>query len=299
VFSEEYKKNSEDFAAQLKAFEGDVNLIGYFLRNEPQWAFVRGLMIAEKVLETPYMTASKAEFIKRLKAKYPDIAKLNAAWNTKYTGFADIERPQTAVAALSLEAYKDAEDFSKELIRQYVGVPSAACKAVDPHHMNLGMRYAYVTYPMLMEGSENFDVFSINCYHDDPYLPVLLAGDATNKPVLIGEFHFGAMDVGMFSTGQNGVLTQRERGLAYRVYYERGLNNPYFLGAHNFILNDQAVLGRFDGENMQIGCVDVCQSIYEDYVEETTKVNDEIYALADGRRTMPCPRINRIPRVGF
>ena len=308
VFSEEYAQNSKKFAEQLKEFNGDANMIGYFLRNEPQWAFVNNLMIAEKVFETPYMTACKAEFIKRLKAKYGGdnvgvgdggIGKLNKAWNKQYSSYADLESPQIAMASFSPEAYADAEKFSEDLIRLYVSAPSAACKAVDPHHMNLGMRYAFITYPMLTVGSDCFDVFSINCYQDDPYKAVLEAGELTNMPVLVGEFHFGAMDVGMFSTGQNGVMTQRERGLAYRVYFERGLNCPYFLGAHNFILNDQALLGRWDGENMQIGCVDVCQNIYDEYVDETIKVNEEIYALADGKRTMPCPKIQRIPRVGF
>ncbi|MCL2059676.1 MAG: beta-galactosidase [Oscillospiraceae bacterium] len=299
VFSDEYKEKSKLFAAQLKEFEGDANMIGYFLRNEPQWAFVRGLLIAEKVLETPHMTACKTEFIGRLKEKYGCIGALNSAWAKEYNTFEDLEQPQEAVASYSPQAYADAEDFSKELIRKYVGVPSVECKAVDPYHMNLGMRYAFITYPMLTEGAEYFDVFTINCYQDDPYNAALEAGELTNMPVMVGEFHFGAMDVGMFSTGQNGGLTQRDRGLAYRVYYERGLNCLYLLGAHYFILNDQALLGRWDGENMQIGCVDVCQNIYEDFVDEVRAVNTDVYALADGKRTMPHPSIQRIPRVGF
>jgi hypothetical protein len=39
VFSEEYKANSAKFAQQLISYRDDPYMVGYFLRNEPQWAF--------------------------------------------------------------------------------------------------------------------------------------------------------------------------------------------------------------------------------------------------------------------
>jgi hypothetical protein len=78
------------------------------------------------------------------------------------------------------------------------------------------------------------------------------------------------------------------------------MDSPFFVGAHYFILNDQAVLGRFDGENMQIGFVDVCNKPYGDFVQEVARVNREIYDIADGKRTKPPNKVNRIPRLmGF
>jgi hypothetical protein len=154
--------------------------------------------------------------------------------------------------------------------------------------------------PILLEGYENFDVFSINCYSDDPFESVQQAGEITGKPVIVGEYQFGALDVGMLCAGISSVMTQKDRGLAYRVYYERGMNSPYFVGAHYFILNDQPVLGRMDGENMQIGFVDVCHTVYEDFVSEVRGVNESIYQIADGKRTVPEPVVQRIPRLmGF
>ena len=81
---------------------------------------------------------------------------------------------------------------------------------------------------------------------------------ARGKPVLIGEFHFGALDRGLPSTGLEGVASQEERGVAYRRYVEAAAADPNVVGTHYFVLNDQEVLGRFDGENFQIGFVDVC-----------------------------------------
>lgn len=300
VFDDEYEENAKVFARQLNEFKGDPYMIGYFLRNEPEWAFVNGLLIAEKVLENPENSACKQLFIEDLRKKYGDIKGLNYAWKMDYYSFDALLTPQMSIAALSDEAKDDAREFSKKMIRRYVSVPSLACKAVDPDHMNLGMRYSMLTDPILLEGYEYFDVFSLNGYQESPYEEVQQAGELTGKPVIIGEFHFGAIDVGMMSAGICSVATQKDRGLAYRMYYEKGCDSPYFVGAHYFVLNDQAALGRFDGENMQIGMVDVCHKPYDGFVDEVRKVNGEIYKIADGKRTLPEPEIHRIPRLmGF
>ena len=300
VYDDEYQRNSNTFAEQMKAFVGNPYMIGYFLRNEPTWAFVQNLLIAEKLLESPADTVSKQVFIQELKDKYNTVEKLNEAWNQGYRSFDDLNRPQQNIAAFSDAARRDAEDFSRKMIRRYVTLPSKACKAVDPDHMNLGMRYSMLVDPILLEGYENFDVFSLNGYQESPYEEVQQAGEMTGMPVIIGEFHFGAPDAGLLSAGICSVATQKDRGLAYRQYYENGMNSPYFVGAHYFILNDQPVLGRFDGENMQNGMVDVCQQPYEVCIAEVKKTNLEIYEIADGKRTKPAPEIHRIPRLmGF
>jgi hypothetical protein len=293
VYSIEYAENCAEFAKQLEAFKSDPCMIGYFMRNEPEWAFVQNLFIAEKVLENPADTACKRMIITGLREKYGDIETLNCAWGEAYTSFDEIK-------SFNEKGKADAVHFSKQLIRKYAEVPGKACKAVDTEHLNLGMRYSMLTDPILLEGHENFDVYSLNGYQENPYEEVQKAGELTGKPVIIGEFHFGAIDVGLLAAGVSSVATQRDRGLAYRQYYEEAMNSPYFVGAHYFILNDQAVLGRFDGENMQIGMVDVCQKPYKDFAKEVTKTNSDIYAIADGKRSVPATTVRRIPRLmGF
>ena len=300
VFCDEYEQNALLFAQQLTAFAGDPYMIGYFLRNEPEWAFVQNLLIAEKVLENEADTVCKQKFIELLEKKYGQIAALNAAWKQNYTSFEDLRQPQMLAAGFSEAARADIEDFSKKMIRRYVAVPSMACKAVDPDHLNLGMRYSLLTDPILLEGSEFFDVFSLNGYQESPYVEVQKAGELTGKPVIIGEFHFGAIDVGLPAAGICSVKTQKDRGLAYRYYYEQGMKSPYFVGAHYFILNDQPVLGRFDGENTQIGLVDVCNKPYEDFVAEVQRTNSSVYAMAAGEYVMEEYEVGRIPRLmGF
>jgi hypothetical protein len=61
VFSEEYAANAITFASQLNDFNGDPYLIGYFLRNEPLWAF-GAHDIAFEMFATAQPSESKNQF---------------------------------------------------------------------------------------------------------------------------------------------------------------------------------------------------------------------------------------------
>ena len=299
VYSSEFRANSEAFARQLEELVGDPYMIGYFLRNEPTWAFVRGLNIAEEVLENPAPLACREALIRFLAERYGgDVSRLNAAWNLHLDSFQGLQAPLSRATRLSDAARQDLLDFSRLMIEQYVKVPSDACRRVDPQHMNLGLRWAAVHDPILITGYEHFDVFSINCYQPSPLQAIEEVGKLTGKPVMVGEFHFGALDRGLVSTGLRGVTSQSERGFAWRYYAEMGATSSYSVGTHYFILNDQACLGRLDGENYQIGVVDVCHKPYEEFVRGIRETNRTIYQVAAGRVVANPPLPVETGRVG-
>lgn len=284
VFSEDYRKASERYAAGLAPYRDDPNLIGYFMRNEPQWAFVYGLDLAEETLANPAPLASRDWLIARLKEQYGEIASLNAAWDTRFAGFDDLRKPLHQAASLSAAAAADLRNYSGILIARYVEIPAAALRRADPHHLNLGMRYAYITDPGLLSGAACFDVFSINSYQRTPYDQVEQVGKLLDKPVMVGEFHHGALDRGLTAHGIRGVTTQEERGAAYRYYMEQAAKSRYFVGAHYFQFNDQSCLGRFDGENYQIGLVDVCMQEYAEMTAGMKACHTVLYQVALGER---------------
>ena len=81
------------------------------------------------------------------------------------------------------------------------------------------------------------------------------------KPALIGEFHFGSVDRGLFWEGLVGVGRESERGPAYARYVRGVADNPDFVGAHWFQYLDEPLTGRtLDGENAHIGFVTVADS---------------------------------------
>ena len=285
VFSEEYAKNAKESGKALEARKDDPWMIGYFLRNEPAWAFVDHLVLADEVLYNPTQTACKQELLRILQEKYGSISALNAAWRSSFTSFEDLKASQTHVSEWSEEAGKDMRAFSKRMMEAYVGIPSRACREVDQNHMILGMRWAWISDPDVITGWENFDVFSINCYSFDPTDAIQNIVDLkVDLPVMIGEFHFGALDAGPSSTGLEGVADQKERGVAYRYYCERVAAHSYGVGCHYFQCYDQFTLGRFDGENYNIGLFDICSQPYPEMVSAVKECSSVMYEVAAGKR---------------
>jgi hypothetical protein len=96
-------------------------------------------------------------------------------------------------------------------------------------------------------------------------------------PVIIGEFHFGALDRGMFHTGLRKTANQQARAAAYLNYVRGAVHNPTLVGAHWFQFGDQATTGRGDGENYQIGFVDVCDTPYPEILAASREVGAAMY----------------------
>jgi len=173
--------------------------------------------------------------------------------------------------------------FNRLMVERYVRAPSEQCKKVAPNHLNLGVRYAWLAHDDLLAGADAFDVFSINCYQGQPPADVIArCSAAANTPVIIGEFHTGALDRGLPAGGLRMVRTQQERADSYRYYVEHGATIPQLVGTHYFQWNDQHAVGRFDGENWQIGMVDVCQQPYAEFVSAARRSHARIYRVAAG-----------------
>ena len=97
------------------------------------------------------------------------------------------------------------------------------------------------------------------------------------KPILVGEFHFGCYDRGMFKPGLAPVWNQAERARSYTRFVEGCLAHPLIVGCHWFQYRDQPLLGRGDGEAYQIGFVDVCDRPYPELTRAARKLGKELY----------------------
>jgi hypothetical protein len=179
------------------------------------------------------------------------------------------------------------EEFSAEMVRRLFRTLSDACHAADPNHLNLGARYYTVPPPWALAGMDSFDVFSMNAYRERiPREQIRQVSEALRRPVMIGEWHLGAMDVGLPASGIGRVANQSQRGQAYRVYVEDAASEPACIGTHHFTLYDQSAVGRFDGECYNIGFLDVCHRPYEELVRAARASHERMYAVA-ARETAP------------
>jgi len=300
VLSPEYERKCRAYAQTLEEWKDDPWLIGYFLRNEPEFNFVPGLAIANEVLHNPLKTHCRVGLIRFLRERYGEIGRLNEAWGSAFHSFADLERPIEDCLAAYPKSESDLREYSTFLIREYIRIPSLACRAIDPNHLNLGLRWSKADNRDMMTGWEYFDVFSINCYSFDPTEDMDFVKDVgVDLPIMMGEFHCGALDRGLPATGLKGVESQEERGVMWRLFVEKVAAHPYGVGAHWFQYNDQFCLGRFDGENYQIGMVDICMQPHVELLQAAKETSAVLYKVKNGELAPYDRHPKSIPMIGY
>jgi hypothetical protein len=262
-----------------KALEGqressarDPWCLGYFVDNELSWGDELALGLA--TLQSPSDQPAKRVFVDELRKKYGEIAALNAAWGTSYTSWDEVLASTTPPDRN--RAREDLGAFTSRIAREYFRRIRDAVKAVAPEKLYLGCRFAWVNERAIRAAAEFCDVISFNRYDID--LVDFRLPDGVDRPVIIGEFHFGALDRGMFHTGLQEAATQAERAELYKRYVLSAVDHPAIVGTHWFQFQDQATTGRGDGENYQIGFLDVCDTPYPELVSASREVARQLYS---------------------
>ncbi len=300
VFSKEYEINAYKAAEYLEKYKNDPYMIGYFLGNEPSWAFVDNLIIADEVLHNEYISECKKALVSFLKEKYNTVEKLNDSWNSDFKSFEELHKKQDNISKRTISSREDMIAFSRIMLERYISIPSIACRRADPNHMNLGIRWAWISDELVVTGWKHFDVFSINCYSMDPTEDLdNVVSLGVDLPIVIGEFHFGALDAGLTATGLEAVRTQKDRGIAFRHYVENAAYHTHAVGCHYFQCYDQFVLGRFDGENYNIGLLDICSMPYKEMMASINECSENIYKIANGEKLPSLEKADSIPMIAY
>lgn len=281
VFHPDFDEAAAEFAVQLRDTADDPAFIGYFLMNEPTWGFAQETPAAGMLFNTPkcYTRLALSKF---LRGRYGDEERLSDAWQLGVT-FADLAEGIWDIP-LTEPARADLADFSEMMVTRYFGTLSDACRKVDPRHLNLGIRYYTIPPAWAVNGMRTFDVFSMNCYKTRVLTDEMTQiAEMLNMPIVIGEWHFGALDAGLPASGIGHVPTQADRGKAFRVYLEDAAAKPWCVGVHYFTLYDQSAIGRFDGENYNIGFIDVCNRPYTPLADAARASHKRLYQVAAGQ----------------
>lgn len=258
---------------------GDPWCLGYFSDNEMSWGGETSLAAA--ALRSPADQPAKGAFIDDLRAKYGDIAALNSAWGSHYESWDALRTNREAPDEKRAEA--DLKAFYTRVAEQYFRVVRDVVKAVAPRQLYLGCRFAWVN-PLAAAAAAKFcDVVSYNIYHRS--VADFHFNGGADVPLLIGEFHFGALDRGLFHAGLVPTANQQARAEAYRDYVLGAARHPQFVGCHWFQYEDEPVIGRsWDGENYQIGFVDVADTPYPEMVAACREAAAELYSTRlDGK----------------
>jgi hypothetical protein len=269
------------FAASLRrAMSGKTNssandpwCLGYFSDNEMSWGDETSLALG--VLRSPADQAAKREFVNDLKAKYGEIARLNALWTTSYTSWDELLNGRTAPD--KTKAHEDLVALYVKLAETYFRTVRETIKSVAPNQLYLGCRFAWVNDYVAKAAGKYCDVVSYNLYRRSISDFKFPGGD---KPLLVGEFHFGALDRGLFHTGLVPLENQADRAQAYRDYVMGALRHPQLVGTHWFQWQDEPTIGRvYDEENYQIGFVDIADTPYRETIQASRDVGLRLYGI--------------------
>jgi hypothetical protein len=248
VYAEDFTRRVDEVAAsQLEPRKHDPYMLGYFIGNEPPWPG-RESQLCDLILSGP-----ASEMQNNLKKFLAD-------------GDTRARRKEFVLAAFQV----------------YLDAINTAVRKHDPNHLNLGIRFGGSPADDVLKAARGFDVFSVNIYR---YAPSRETFDRiyslAQKPILIGEFHIGAPERGL-SQGLVQAMNQDERAAGYRYYVEQCASHPAVIGTHWFQWLDQPVTGRNDGENYNIGFVDVTDQPYVEMITAAKLTHDRLLEIHRG-----------------
>ena len=297
-FDPRFPAVADAVATQMTArHRGSHTFLGYFSGNEMPWggADRPDGFIAARVLRLGPDSPAKQALVAQLRGRYGTTGALAAAWGTRTLGgdwAALLARAVPFPASPTGAARADAARFGGVFADRYFAAVSRALKAQDPDHLYLGVRFADAPAEVVAACARWCDVLSFNVYGASP--EVAAARWRTfDRPVLIGEFHFGSTDRGAFWPGMVDAGSEARRGPAYAAYVEAALRDPAIVGVHWYQYADEPVTGRpFDGENGHIGLVAVTDVPFSGFIEDIARANTRAlagFAAATSRpaRTVP------------
>ena len=251
----------------VKRIGNDPRCIGFFVDNELAWE-----AIPQGTLASPPDQPCRVELVRVLQEKYGTLEAVNAAWETTASAWDSLRAPGIPNAACSA----DLDAFVHAFATRYFTLVRDAVKREAPNHLYMGCRFALVPLPAAQACAEVVDVVSFNFYRRGVGPDSTMA--QVDAPVIIGEFHFGALDRGMFHPGLIMSKDQADRAASYKTYVRNVLDQPNLVGCHWFQYQDQPTTGRrHDGENYNIGFVSITDTPYPEMVTAAREVHGEIY----------------------
>ncbi len=270
AFAEGILKRARD--QQTAGTARDPWCIGYFVDNELSWG-KDDRDLARATLLSPASQPAKLALQRWLRTRYTTPEALNAAWGTAYASWdaflASTDKPDEKRCGADLES------FHTQLAEQYFRVIRDALRDAAPDKLYLGSRIAWGAPSVYRASAKYCDVVSVNIYSRT--VTKDLPADAEDKPMINGEFHFGALDRGLFHTGLVATRDQQERAACYQAFVRACLRHPRYVGTHWFQWRDQALTGRGDGENYQIGFLTVTDKPYPELVSAARDVAATLY----------------------
>ncbi|MBB6731300.1 hypothetical protein [Cohnella zeiphila] len=260
---------------RLKALRSDRWLIGYTYDNEAGWS----ADIVKIVLTYGSDSAAKDAFVDQIAAKYDnDIAAVNTLLGTNADSFDALKDTPIDIAKVPAA---DVSAYIRLASQTYYSTIKGIIKKYDPNHLFLGSAIVPTWRTSLdwdAAAMDYVDAFSVDNYTNDPNWIARYA--VYNKPLLNLEYTFSTSAHGYSAVNAaTNVSGVEERGQAFKQFVEGEVSSPFFVGSGWFSYYDQAVTGRRDNENYNLGLVNQQDQPYTDMVQIMKSVNAGLEAV--------------------
>lgn len=286
-FAVRARVTAKSVAAEVKASPWCA---GIFIDNEKSWGRMGTLegqygIVINTLSRSDAESPAKAVFTRMLRDKYRTVDALNRAWGTRIASWDELARG-VKLSGETLERRKDYALLLKAFAREYFRIVDMSLNEVLPNHLYMGVRFAtWGMTPEVIEAAAEFvDIMSYNEYREIPHDDSWAFLAEIDKPSLIGEFHMGTDEAGLFHPGLVMAADQKDRAAMYEQYMAKVIANPWFVGAHWFQYVDSPLTGRaYDGENYNVGFVSVADIPYPEMVAAAKRINAGLYATRFGQ----------------
>jgi hypothetical protein len=278
-FSPIFRKSLQrELAKAAEKYAGDPWNLGVFIDNELHWG--KGTQVAREVINLESTVPAKKAMVELYKKKYGKIGSLNKAWGSD---FADFDSIRSVAHKQAKAAYnKDLELYVDYHANTYFAYCAAVLEKYMPGHLYLGCRFHGSIYNrnntiVQNAASRHVDVMSYNIYKNS--ILDVITDQEVDRPILIGEFHFGTGSHGVWGSGLVACSSMEDQAALYQVYVEEAVEHPSFVGAHWFKWSDHPTTGRYDGENYRIGFVSIVDRSYDTLTNAIQNTAKQMYPL--------------------
>lgn len=284
--------------ALTKPYHGDPNLLGYFLDNEFGWGDEYFIGIA---LGWPANSPGKARLVETLKEAYKgDFSLFRADFTTGATGWDGLAADVKTVRNPG-RGHRAMDAWVYEVARKYYEVFSGAVRQAHPGVLILGDRFR-VYYPQAVARASRgiIDVVSTNYdsgYEDGWISPSYFESlhALSGLPVMVGEFYATSRQNRSGNMNSNGgftlVDTQEAREKSTAAQVANMAKFPFMVGWHWFQYMDEPVFGRDDGEDSNMGLVDIYDEPYKGMAAAFAGANRMVSRIHGGEKAGPVPGV--------
>jgi len=250
---------------QIEKLREDPYLVGYFTDNELGW-WTDTLFITYR--DMPGESPGHKAFMSVVRNHYRNnFDAFKKDWSTPAQSFEDLEKKSDMKMRAGSQGIKLVDAFTFAAASHYYKMVHDAVRRYDRKHLILGDRYCqYYDLQVVRAAKPYVDAISSNMGADWTdggisrfFLDSL--NQITGKPVIVTEFYMTAIENQSGNKNSSGgfpiVQTQRERANAFRRDVSEMAARPYMLGAHWFQYYDEPPKGRGDGEDYNMGLIDI------------------------------------------